>query len=152
MSENRLAGIGMTSARTRDRLVQRLQEQGISNLAVLDRMLEYSKGVRKVPVIVEGDKVTPLERGQGLDPWDKAKVVFTGVGPAARELAATTPIYIEEAAAAAPVVHVPAIVLSAEQLPKTGSTNGVVVAVLWIAIGAALVVRRRSLFAPARGR
>jgi len=34
----RLAGIGMTSARTRDRLVQRLQEQGITNLAVLDRI------------------------------------------------------------------------------------------------------------------
>jgi protein-L-isoaspartate(D-aspartate) O-methyltransferase len=34
----RYAGIGMTSARTRDRLVQRLQEQGITNLAVLDRI------------------------------------------------------------------------------------------------------------------
>jgi protein-L-isoaspartate(D-aspartate) O-methyltransferase len=38
MIENRLAGIGMTSARTRDRLVQRLREQGITNLAVLDRI------------------------------------------------------------------------------------------------------------------
>jgi protein-L-isoaspartate(D-aspartate) O-methyltransferase len=38
VSENRFAGIGMTSARTRDRLVKRLQEQGISNLAVLDRI------------------------------------------------------------------------------------------------------------------
>jgi protein-L-isoaspartate(D-aspartate) O-methyltransferase len=38
----RFAGIGMTSARTRDRLVQRLREQGITNLAVLDR-------VRNVP-------------------------------------------------------------------------------------------------------
>jgi len=35
---NRLAGIGMTSARTRDRLIQRLRDQGISNLAVLDRI------------------------------------------------------------------------------------------------------------------
>jgi len=35
---DRLAGIGMTSARTRDRLVQRLQEQGITNLSVLDRI------------------------------------------------------------------------------------------------------------------
>jgi protein-L-isoaspartate(D-aspartate) O-methyltransferase len=42
MAEHRLAGIGMTSARTRDRLIQRLQDQGISNLAVLDR-------VRSVP-------------------------------------------------------------------------------------------------------
>jgi protein-L-isoaspartate(D-aspartate) O-methyltransferase len=35
---DRLAGIGMTSARTRERLVQRLQEQGITNLTVLDRI------------------------------------------------------------------------------------------------------------------
>jgi protein-L-isoaspartate(D-aspartate) O-methyltransferase len=38
MADTRMAGIGMTSARTRDRLVQRLQEQGITNLAVLDRI------------------------------------------------------------------------------------------------------------------
>jgi protein-L-isoaspartate(D-aspartate) O-methyltransferase len=38
MSGVRFAGIGMTSARTRDRLIQRLQEQGITNLAVLDRI------------------------------------------------------------------------------------------------------------------
>src|SRR6202022_3263338 len=34
----RLSGIGMTSARTRERLVQRLQEQGIADLRVLDRI------------------------------------------------------------------------------------------------------------------
>jgi len=34
----RLTGIGMTSARTRDRLVQRLREQGIVNLQVRDRI------------------------------------------------------------------------------------------------------------------
>jgi hypothetical protein len=38
MVDARFAGIGMTSARTRDRLVQRLREQGITNLAVLDRI------------------------------------------------------------------------------------------------------------------
>jgi len=38
MNDPRFAGIGMTSARTRDRLVQRLGEQGITNLAVLDRI------------------------------------------------------------------------------------------------------------------
>src|ERR1700693_5507189 len=38
MSDTRFAGIGMTSARTRDRLVQRLRDQGITNLAVLDRI------------------------------------------------------------------------------------------------------------------
>jgi protein-L-isoaspartate(D-aspartate) O-methyltransferase len=38
MSDVRFAGIGMTSARTRDRLVQRLRDQGITNLSVLDRI------------------------------------------------------------------------------------------------------------------
>src|SRR3981189_1080741 len=38
MADVRFAGIGMTSARPRDRLVQRLREQGIMNLAVLDRI------------------------------------------------------------------------------------------------------------------
>jgi protein-L-isoaspartate(D-aspartate) O-methyltransferase len=42
MTDVRMSGIGMTSARTRDRLVQRLRDQGISNLTVLDR-------VRNVP-------------------------------------------------------------------------------------------------------
>ena len=38
VNERRLAGIGMTSARTRDRLMHRLREQGIANLTVLDRI------------------------------------------------------------------------------------------------------------------
>jgi protein-L-isoaspartate(D-aspartate) O-methyltransferase len=35
MNEQRRSGIGMTSARTRNRLVQRLIEQGIRNREVL---------------------------------------------------------------------------------------------------------------------
>lgn len=38
MEGPRLSGIGMTSARTRERLVQRLQEQGITDQRVLDRI------------------------------------------------------------------------------------------------------------------
>lgn len=38
MEQEQLAGIGMTSQRTRDRLVQRLQEQGIRSLEVLEIM------------------------------------------------------------------------------------------------------------------
>src|SRR6202453_497727 len=38
MADVRFAGIGMTSARTRDRLVQRLRDQGITNPVVLDRI------------------------------------------------------------------------------------------------------------------
>ncbi len=42
LDPSRLAGIGMTSARTRERLVQRLTDQGIADLRVLDR-------IRQVP-------------------------------------------------------------------------------------------------------
>ena len=38
MSKLNLAGIGMTSQRTRDRLVQRLIDQGIQNIDVLEVM------------------------------------------------------------------------------------------------------------------
>ena len=38
INQARFAGIGMTSARTRERLVQRLRDQGITNLSVLDRV------------------------------------------------------------------------------------------------------------------
>ena len=38
MNDPRLTGIGMTSARTRERLIQRLMEQGIQNPQVLDRI------------------------------------------------------------------------------------------------------------------
>ena len=38
MADLRMSGIGMTSARTRDRLVQRLRDQGIVNPSVLDRI------------------------------------------------------------------------------------------------------------------
>src|ERR1700741_3284257 len=38
MSDPRFAGIGMTSARTRDRLGQGLRDQGITKLSVLDRI------------------------------------------------------------------------------------------------------------------
>jgi protein-L-isoaspartate(D-aspartate) O-methyltransferase len=38
MIGSRLSGIGMTSARTRDRLIQRLRDQGITDLRVLERI------------------------------------------------------------------------------------------------------------------
>lgn len=39
ITENMIRGIGMTSQRTRDRLINRLREEGISNTSVLDVML-----------------------------------------------------------------------------------------------------------------
>ena len=38
MNEQRLSGIGMTSSRTRERLVQRLRSEGITNGEVLERI------------------------------------------------------------------------------------------------------------------
>ena len=40
MNQGQHSGIGMTSARTRDRLIQRLRAEGISNDAVLERIRE----------------------------------------------------------------------------------------------------------------
>jgi hypothetical protein len=33
-------------------------------------------------VRIAGERVDPIERGQGMSPWDTSKVVFTGSGPA----------------------------------------------------------------------
>jgi protein-L-isoaspartate(D-aspartate) O-methyltransferase len=45
MSDVRMSGIGMTSARTRERLVQRLREQGIVNPAVLERIRDVPRHI-----------------------------------------------------------------------------------------------------------
>jgi protein-L-isoaspartate(D-aspartate) O-methyltransferase len=38
MTEQTRSGIGMTSARTRERLIERLKAEGVRNVAVLDRI------------------------------------------------------------------------------------------------------------------
>ena len=45
MNDPRHTGIGMTSARTRERLIQRLMEQGIQNPQVLDRIRSVPRHV-----------------------------------------------------------------------------------------------------------
>jgi protein-L-isoaspartate(D-aspartate) O-methyltransferase len=45
MSDVRMSGIGMTSARTRERLVQRLRDQGIVNPAVLERIRDVPRHI-----------------------------------------------------------------------------------------------------------
>jgi len=78
MTDLRLNGIGMTSARTRERLVQRLKENGIRNPAVLDR-------IRAVPrhVFVDEalgsrayeDVALPIGFGQTISqPWIVARM------------------------------------------------------------------------------
>ncbi len=60
MIDVRMSGIGMTSARTRDRLVQRLRDQGITDPVVLDR-------IRNVPrhIFVDEALGHPRLRGHG---------------------------------------------------------------------------------------
>lgn len=78
MTDLRLNGIGMTSARTRERLVQRLKDNGIRNPVVLDR-------IRAVPrhVFVDEalgsrayeDVALPIGFGQTISqPWIVARM------------------------------------------------------------------------------
>ena len=100
---------------------------------------------------VKGENVTILERGQGSDPWDKAKVVFSGLGPAAQEMGGPV-TYVEEAAAppVAPV-QVADTVLNSESLPRTGAVNGTWVFTLTALAAMLLMVRRRVRATPAPG-
>src|ERR1700741_1503751 len=92
MTDLRLTGIGITSARTRDRLVQRLREQGIPNLTVLDR-------IRNVPrhIFVDEalgsrayeDTALPIGYGQTISqPYIVARMTeaLLEAGPADRVL------------------------------------------------------------------
>ncbi|MBA2608574.1 MAG: hypothetical protein H0U92_06525 [Actinobacteria bacterium] len=97
---------------------------------------------------VNGEQVKTLERGQGTDPWDKTKIVFTGVGPAARELGGAT-TYVPEATSAEPApAQVADAAIDNAALPRTGAANGTLVGVCAIVTGALLMVRRRVQATP----
>jgi hypothetical protein len=102
---------------------------------------------------VAGENVKILERGQGMDAWDPHKVVFGGEGPAAKEMAAAQPVYIEEAlpAAAAPApVQVAAVVLNEQDLPRTGGVAGAPLVMLTGLAALGVALRRRILRTPLR--
>ena len=98
---------------------------------------------------VEGERVKILERGQGMDPWDKHKVVFSGEGPAAKEMAAENPVYVEEAAAAAPT-RVDAVATNRGVLPRTGGVAGAPLVIVTGVAAVGVVLRRRILRTPPR--
>lgn len=66
-------GIGMTSARTRDRLVQRLSENGISNAAVLERIRNVPRHLFVDEALASRayeDTALPIGQGQTISqPW-----------------------------------------------------------------------------------
>lgn len=68
-----IRGIGMTSARTRDRLVQRLGETGISNPAVLERIRSVPRHLfvdEALSSRAYEDSALPIGQGQTISqPW-----------------------------------------------------------------------------------
>jgi len=78
MSDLRLNGIGMTSARTRERLVQRLKDNGIRNPVVLDRIRSVPRHVFVDEALASRayeDVALPIGFGQTISqPWIVARM------------------------------------------------------------------------------
>ena len=78
MTDLRLSGIGMTSARTRERLVQRLKDNGIRNPAVLDRIRSVPRHLFVDEAIASRayeDVALPIGFGQTISqPWIVARM------------------------------------------------------------------------------
>ena len=78
MSDPRRAGIGMTSARTRERLVARLREQGIGDERVLERMRSVPRHLFVDEALASRayeDTALPLGHGQTISqPWTVARM------------------------------------------------------------------------------
>jgi protein-L-isoaspartate(D-aspartate) O-methyltransferase len=69
MSERLVSGIGMTSARTRDRLIERLRAAGIADERILERMRNVPRHLfvdEALASYAYEDKVLPLGYGQTI--------------------------------------------------------------------------------------
>jgi protein-L-isoaspartate(D-aspartate) O-methyltransferase len=78
VSDTRLSGIGMTSARTRDRLVQRLRENGIRSETVLERIRSVPRHIFVDEALASRayeDTALPIGFGQTISqPWIVARM------------------------------------------------------------------------------
>jgi protein-L-isoaspartate(D-aspartate) O-methyltransferase len=78
------AGIGMTSARTRERLIQRLREQGINNAQVLDQIRNVPRHLfvdEALATRAYEDTALPIGHGQTISqPYVVAKMLEIGTG------------------------------------------------------------------------
>jgi protein-L-isoaspartate(D-aspartate) O-methyltransferase len=85
MTDARLTGIGMTSARTRERLVQRLREQGIRDPQVLDRIRNVPRHMFVDEAIASRayeDTALPIGFGQTISqPYVVARMTEALLGP-----------------------------------------------------------------------
>ena len=92
MEDSRLSGIGMTSARTRERLVQRLKEQGIGDERVLDRIRHVPRHLfvdEALSSRAYEDTALPIGFGQTISqPYIVARMTeaLLAAGPAAKVL------------------------------------------------------------------
>src|ERR1700694_518368 len=92
MEGPRLSGIGMTSARTRERLVQRLQEQGITDRRVLDRIRNVPRHLFMDEALASRayeDTALPIGFGQTISqPYVVARMTeaLLAAGPTAKVL------------------------------------------------------------------
>lgn len=69
MNDLLLQGVGMTSLRTRERLIQRLREQGVTNMKVLDVMLNTPRHIFLDEALAHRayeDTALPIGHGQTL--------------------------------------------------------------------------------------
>jgi len=92
MEGPRLSGIGMTSARTRERLVQRLQDQGIKDQRVLDRIRNVPRHLfvdEALATRAYEDTALPIGFGQTISqPYVVARMTeaLLSSGPASKVL------------------------------------------------------------------
>lgn len=83
-----LQGVGMTSARTRDRLIERLVEQGVTNMRVLDVMRNTPRHIFLDEALAHRayeDTALPIGHGQTLSqPYTVARMTELLLGAAGK--------------------------------------------------------------------
>ena len=86
LTDIRLQGVGMTSQRTRERLIQRLSDRGITNLAVLDTMRSMPRHLFLDEALAHRayeDTALPIGHGQTLSqPFIVARMTEALIGNA----------------------------------------------------------------------
>jgi protein-L-isoaspartate(D-aspartate) O-methyltransferase len=88
MSNLLLQGVGMTSLRTRERLIQRLRDQGVTNMKVLDVMLNTPRHIFLDEALAHRayeDTALPIGHGQTLSqPYVVARMTEILLGAAGK--------------------------------------------------------------------
>ena len=88
MSDLMLQGVGMTSARTRDRLIQRLVDQGVTNMRVLDVMRNTPRHIFLDEALAHRayeDTALPIGHGQTLSQPYTVCLLYTSPSPRDRQ-------------------------------------------------------------------